>query len=209
MDKRYCAQRMHKHHATRRWVRAYIKCDRIVIIFVITLIPGITLLSLGMYMMRGVHGFELLAEESLRSITNVTQHSHLRYIGADFSENNQTAVEENSTTIGESSNLYETDSDDDGLTDYQESEIYHTNPLNQDSDGDGLPDGKEIKGWAWEIEERRADGGCMIVNQCTSHKTNPMRADTDGDGNDDYFEYSNFPSDPLNPDQDHETYVLF
>ena len=43
-----------------------------------------------------------------------------------------------------------------------------------------------------------------MLNQCVIHRTDPTKADTDGDGNDDYYEYSNFPSDPLNPDQDHD-----
>jgi hypothetical protein len=38
----------------------------------------------------------------------------------------------------------ETDSDGDGLTDEQEIDIYHTDPLNADSDGDGFNDGLEI-----------------------------------------------------------------
>lgn len=37
------------------------------------------------------------------------------------------------------------DSDNDGLTDNQESEIYFTDPLNPDSDGDGFLDGEEVE----------------------------------------------------------------
>ncbi len=36
------------------------------------------------------------------------------------------------------------DSDGDGLTDYQEVHIYHTDPHNPDTDGDGLYDGEEV-----------------------------------------------------------------
>ncbi|MFA5995414.1 MAG: hypothetical protein WCW27_06845 [Patescibacteria group bacterium] len=35
------------------------------------------------------------------------------------------------------------DSDNDGLTDYEEINIYHTNPNNRDTDGDGYVDGYE------------------------------------------------------------------
>lgn len=53
-----------------------------------------------------------------------------------------------------------TDTDGDGLTDYQEVNVYHTNPLVADTDGDGLTDGDEVNVW----------------------HTNPLVADTDGDG---------------------------
>lgn len=36
------------------------------------------------------------------------------------------------------------DSDGDGLTDTQETDIYHTNPRNKDTDGDGYSDKAEI-----------------------------------------------------------------
>jgi len=42
-------------------------------------------------------------------------------------------------------NLNVIDTDNDGLSDYEEIKIYHTNPLNADSDGDGYLDGAEIK----------------------------------------------------------------
>jgi YD repeat-containing protein len=38
-----------------------------------------------------------------------------------------------------------TDTDGDGLTDYDEIFVYHTNPLSADTDGDGIPDGWEIQ----------------------------------------------------------------
>ena len=47
-------------------------------------------------------------------------------------------------------NIYHTnpnlaDSDKDGLTDSQEVKIYHTDPNNPDTDGDGYPDGTEVQ----------------------------------------------------------------
>ncbi len=36
------------------------------------------------------------------------------------------------------------DTDNDGLTDWQEINIYHTDPLKADTDGDGYPDGYEV-----------------------------------------------------------------
>jgi hypothetical protein len=94
------------------------------------------------------------------------------------------------------------DSVADGLADEQEFNNYRTNPLANDTDRDRLSDGKEVIGWAWYIEEKR---GCTISSAtCHIHKTNPLNADTDEDGNDDYYEYSNFPSDPNNLDQDND-----
>lgn len=52
------------------------------------------------------------------------------------------------------------DTDGDGLTDYQEVHIYHTDPLKTDTDNDGLSDRDEVITW----------------------KTDPLKADTDGDG---------------------------
>ncbi len=47
-------------------------------------------------------------------------------------------------------NIYHTnpnkaDSDNDGLTDYQEVKVYHTDPNNPDTDGDGYTDGSEVQ----------------------------------------------------------------
>lgn len=45
--------------------------------------------------------------------------------------------------LGTSANLIDTDFD--GLSDYEEVQVYSTNPLNPDSDGDTFTDGDEIK----------------------------------------------------------------
>jgi hypothetical protein len=62
-----------------------------------------------------------------------------------------------------------TDTDGDGLTDYQEVNVWQTNPLVADTDGDGLADGDEVNVW----------------------HTNPLVADTDGDGFPDGSEVQN------------------
>ena len=46
--------------------------------------------------------------------------------------------------LGTNPNLI--DSDNDGLTDFEEINIYHTKPLDPDSDGDKYLDGKEVRG---------------------------------------------------------------
>lgn len=72
------------------------------------------------------------------------------------------------------------DSDGDGLTDYDEINVYHTDPNNPDTDGDGLKDGEEV----------------------LKYKTNPLNPDTDGDGLKDGEEVLKYRTDPLNPDTD-------
>ncbi len=53
-----------------------------------------------------------------------------------------------------------TDTDADGLSDYEESNVYRTDPLKIDTDADGLSDRDEVMVW----------------------KTDPLKPDTDGDG---------------------------
>ncbi len=60
-------------------------------------------------------------------------------------------------SIGTDPNIPDTDGD--GLTDGEEVQVWHTNPLNRDTDGDSLIDGQEIK-----------------------IGTDPLNRDTDGDG---------------------------
>lgn len=98
---------------------------------------------------------------------------------------------------------FNSDSDGDGLDDYEEINTYKTDPKNFDTDNDTLSDGKEIK----------------------QYKTNPLKNDTDDDGITDnveiygytaeeiwYNEPGHYPyavvvfrtSDPLNPDTDND-----
>jgi Bacterial TSP3 repeat len=61
------------------------------------------------------------------------------------------------------------DTDHDGLTDYQEVHVYHTDPLKADTDADGLSDRDEVMVW----------------------HTDPLNPDTDGDGYKDGDEVKN------------------
>jgi hypothetical protein len=47
--------------------------------------------------------------------------------------------------IGMNPNDKKTDTDGDGLSDWDEVHIYHTSPYLADTDGDGIPDGVEVK----------------------------------------------------------------
>ncbi len=77
-------------------------------------------------------------------------------------------------------NPYSNDSDDDGISDYEEVNVYKTDPLSTDSDKDGVSDHQEI----------------MIF------KTNPMISDTDDDGLSDVDETMIFLTNPREKDSD-------
>jgi thrombospondin type 3 repeat protein len=72
------------------------------------------------------------------------------------------------------------DSDVDGLSDADETIVYHTDPLRADTDNDGLTDGAEVN----------------------THHTNPLVPDTDGDGLTDGDEVNTHHTDPLDADTD-------
>lgn len=79
-------------------------------------------------------------------------------------------------------NPYETDTDGDGVSDYDEVDVYHSNPLSTDSDGDGMSDADET----------------------TKYGTNPFGIDTDGDGLDDLAEITVYNTDPRTADSDND-----
>jgi len=84
------------------------------------------------------------------------------------------------------------DTDNDGLTDYEEVKIYQTEPNKQDSEvwPDGLKDGIEVNGWNITV-----NGKVMRVS------SDPTLYDTDGDGLSDYEEWQNL-TDPSSKDTD-------
>jgi hypothetical protein len=71
------------------------------------------------------------------------------------------------------------DSDRDGLSDEDETNVYHTDPKKPDTDGDYVSDEKEVK-----------------------QGSNPLKIDTDGGGIDDFNELYTYESDPSNPADD-------
>lgn len=83
------------------------------------------------------------------------------------------------------------DTDGDGLTDYEEISITYTNPLLVDTDGNSIYDSDE------DFDE---DGLSNII-EC-QYGTSPYNADTDSDGIGDYDEIYIYKTDPLNPDTD-------
>ena len=89
-----------------------------------------------------------------------------------------TGIYINETDTGTDPNSWDTDND--GLSDYDEIYVYKTNPLHPDTDGDKLTDGDEVN----------------------KYNTNPNLADSDGDGLSDYDEIFVHHTDPVNPDTD-------
>lgn len=92
------------------------------------------------------------------------------------------------------------DSDGDGLSDWAEEHLWHTDPSVYDSDGDGLSDGYEVKCGFDPVGhadgEEDADGDGLSNAQECMYGTNPFSVDTDGDGLPDNWEVDNM-FDPL------------
>ena len=104
-------------------------------------------------------------------------------------------------------NVYHTDpvgndTDGDGLSDYDEVGQYHTSPTDDDTDGDSIPDGWEVTNGLNPINPGDAnedlDGDGLANLEEYRHNTDPMDPDTDGDGYDDGYEVSHG-TDPLDP----------
>lgn len=87
------------------------------------------------------------------------------------------------------------DSDGDGLTDYDEVHIYHTDPYNADTDRDGFNDGEEVQqgfsplvGGHKRLDEVDTDGDGLNDAAEIALGTDLSKADTDGDAVSDYGE---------------------
>ncbi len=99
--------------------------------------------------------------------------------------------------------LKKVDSDGDGISDYDEINIYKTDPLKADTDGDGLSDGDEILKYKTDPLKADTDGdGLKDGEEALTYKTDPLKADTDGDGISDGDEVLKYKTDPLKPDTD-------
>lgn len=98
---------------------------------------------------------------------------------------------------------YKADTDGDGLTDYEEVMVYKTDPLKVDTDGDGLSDYDEVKTYKTDPLKKDTDGdGLTDYEEIMTYKTNPLLKDTDGDGLSDYDEVMVHKTNPLVKDTD-------
>src|SRR6185369_6896001 len=73
------------------------------------------------------------------------------------------------------------DTDQDGLSNIREASI-GTDPNIPDTDGDGLTDGEEVQVWHTNPLNRDTDGDSLIDGQEIEIGTDPLNRDTDGDG---------------------------
>ena len=111
-------------------------------------------------------------------------------------------------TDSDETNIHKTDpnladTDSDGLTDGDEVNIHKTNPLVPDTDSDGLTDGDEVNIHKTNplIADSDSDG-LTDGDEVNIHKTNPLVADSDSDGLTDGDEVNKYKTNPLIADTD-------
>ncbi|MFX1535115.1 MAG: hypothetical protein ACFFDI_12895, partial [Promethearchaeota archaeon] len=108
--------------------------------------------------------------------------NHVKIDGQPYTcfEGNTLFCEEGTHTYRIFFEISTLDSDSDGLSDWNELNVFHTDPFNPDTDSDELLDGLEI----------------------STYFTDPLNNDTDVDGLLDGLEISTYFTDPLNNDTD-------
>lgn len=104
--------------------------------------------------------------------------------GGDLDSDGDGLLDSHEAEIG--TDPYNPDTDDDGLSDGEEVNLYRTNPLDNDSDLDGLKDGAEVR----------------------TYETNPLEQDTDKGGVLDGHEVIEDGTDPLDPSDDLQLFTL-
>ncbi|MDD4902111.1 MAG: L,D-transpeptidase family protein [Patescibacteria group bacterium] len=84
------------------------------------------------------------------------------------------------------------DTDNDGIPDIWETQVFHTDPAKADTDGDGFPDGEEIKNGydplqkgKVKLKETDFDKDGLSDRMELLFKTDPTNPDTDGDSHQD------------------------
>lgn len=105
---------------------------------------------------------------------------------------------------GLGSNIYEPDSDDDGLSDYEETQHFQADPLVFDTDRDQLGDYDEVTIYRTHPYSKDTDtDGLDDFEETYRIGTNPLMKDTDGDGLTDTEEVR-IGTDPTNVDSDYD-----
>lgn len=95
------------------------------------------------------------------------------------------------------------DSDDDGLSDYNELFIHDSDPLVPHSDSDGIADSVEVRQYGTDPGRADTDGdGLSDPAEINEYGTDPTAADTDGDGLSDPAEVTEYGTDPTAADTD-------
>ena len=104
------------------------------------------------------------------------------------------------------------DSDGDGITDSNETDVYGTNPDNPDTDSDGLSDHVEIFTTGTDPVDADTDNDFLNDGiEVNVNNTDPFDNDTDDDGLTDGLEVLNYFTNPLvaDPDDDSDGYYWF
>ena len=104
------------------------------------------------------------------------------------------------------------DSDGDGITDSNETDVYGTNPDNPDTDSDGLSDYVEIFTIGTDPVDADTDNDFLNDGiEVNVNNTDPFDNDTDDDGLTDGLEVLNYFTNPLvaDPDDDSDGYYWF
>ena len=97
------------------------------------------------------------------------------------------------------------DADNDGLSNYQESNLTNTDPNDADSDNDGLTDGAEVNSHTTDPNDADSDNdGLSDGAEVNSHTTDPNDADSDNDGLTDGAEVNSHTTDPNDADSDND-----
>ena len=99
------------------------------------------------------------------------------------------------------------DADGDNLTDWEESNLYSTNPYEEDSDADGLVDGAEVFTYLTDPNDSDTDDDTLDDgDEVTLYFTNPLVSDigldSDLDGLTNVEEVDTYSTNPLNSDTD-------
>ncbi|MCB1875956.1 MAG: carboxypeptidase regulatory-like domain-containing protein [Chromatiales bacterium] len=101
--------------------------------------------------------------------------------------------------------VFNPDTDSDGLSDGEEVNNSLTDPTQADSDGDGLSDGEEVNNLGTNPNAADSDGdGLSDGDEVNIHGSNPLLSDSDGDGLTDDIEVANGldPNDPADAQAD-------
>ncbi|MBK7107210.1 MAG: OmpA family protein [Ignavibacteriae bacterium] len=103
--------------------------------------------------------------------------------------------------IGTNPNKFDTD--DDGLSDGEEINLYFTNPLVPDSDKDNLTDFEEVKYFFSDPNSQDSDGDDILdFDEIDKFKTNPNQKDSDKDELSDGYEVFKYSTNPTLIDSD-------
>lgn len=155
---------------------------------------------LGMTILSGCAGSQELLPPSERTLEYLQSLDEEQLRGMDSDDDGVSDWEEMNET---NTDPLSADSDGDGVTDSAELNEYNTDPNAADSDGDGLNDSEEVNSYNTDPNAVDSDGdGLNDGEEVNEYRTDPNAADSDSDGLNDYDEVMEHDSDPNNADSD-------